>query len=724
MRLKFQQIGPVRLQGRPGALLEVFLRVTFVVPVLLAVVLLGAVASSKLAYPPAPRGTVTDTYFGTTVADPYRWMENIDAPETTAWVAAEGALTRGYLDAIPQRAAIKDRLTQVINYEKFGLPFREGRHYFYTHNSGLQNQAVYYIADSPTQTGRVFFDPNTLSKDGTVSLGGLSFSEDGKYVAYATQSAGSDVQTWHVRVVDTGKDLPDTIEWTKFSDTQWLPDDSGYYYESYDKPAEGLTRKVQSINQKVRLHKLGTPQSADRLIYADPKHPTWYFDVSVTEDGRYLLLTTSDGGPNNRLYYRGIHDKGPFIPLYVKGDASYGVIGNIGSRFYAQTNAGAPRGRVFAFDVRNPKAQQQIIAQGPDPLNSVSMLGGRLIADYFHDVHSVDRVYDLRGRKLADIKLPGLGTAAGFGGHQNDTLTFYTFVSYVMPGTIYSYNVLTGKTVAIHKPKVSFDPSQFVSEEVFYRSKDGTRVPMIISHRKGIKRDGTMPTILYAYGGFDIPMQPSFSATRLAWMEMGGIYAVANLRGGSEYGEAWHNAGMLSKKQNVFDDFIAAAHYLIDNHYTSTPKLAINGGSNGGLLMGAVETQVPSLFGAVIAEVGVMDMLRFQKFTVGSGWIPEYGSSEASDAEFKTLYAYSPYHNIKQGTVYPPTLIMTADHDDRVFPAHSFKFAAAMQNAQAGDAPILLRVESNAGHGGGTPTSKAIEEAADRYAFLVKNLGM
>lgn len=693
---------------------------------ILSVILLLAVlgAAGKLSYPPAPRGTVTDTYFGTTVADPYRWMESIDSPQTTAWVVAQGALTRSYLDAIPQRAAIRDRLRQVINFEKFGLPFREGRHYFYSHNSGLQNQSVYYIADTPTQGGKVFLDPNTLSKDGTVSLGGLAFSRDGKYVAYATQSGGSDVQTWHVRNVVTGKDLPDTIEWTKFSNTQWLPDDSGYYYESYDKPAEGLTRTVANVNEKVRLHLLGTPQSADKLIYTDPKHPHWYFDASVSEDGRYLVLSTSDGGPNNRLYYRPLHDKSPFRPLFTKGDASYTIVGNIGPRFFMQTNAAAPRARVVAFDITAPQQLKTIIPQGPDPLNSTSMLSGRLITDYFHDVHSVDRVYDLTGRKLADITLPGIGTASGFGGHLNDKLTFFTFVNYVTPGSVFSYNVLTGKTTLVHKPKLAIDTSQYTSEEIFYTSKDGTRVPMIISHKKGLKLDGSAPTILYAYGGFDIPIQPAFSAARLEWMEMGGIYAVANLRGGSEYGEAWHQAGMLSKKQNVFDDFTAAAHYLVDNHYTSTQKLAINGGSNGGLLMGAVETQEPSLFGAVIAEVGVMDMLRFQKFTVGSGWIPEYGSSEASAEQFKTLYAYSPYQNVKAGTVYPPTLIMTADHDDRVFPAHSFKFAAAMQNAQAGDAPVLLRVESKAGHGGGTPTSKAIEEAADRYAFLVKNLGM
>ena len=690
-----------------------------------AFALTGLAAAAALTYPPAARGNVTDTYFGTSVADPYRWMENIDAPETTAWVSAEKALSRTYLDAVPQRAAIKARLTHVINYEKFGLPIREGRHYFYSHNTGLQNQSVLFIADGPAQTGRVFLDPNTLSKDGTVALGPTAFTQDGKYMAYATQSAGSDVETWHVRSVATGKDLADLIEWTKFSDTQWLPDDSGFYYEKYDKPAAGETRKVSNVDEKVYFHKLGTPQEQDRLVYrdTDPAHAHWYFDVSVTEDGKYLLLTKSDGGPNNRLYYRPAGSATAFIPLFTKGDASYNFAGNEGSRFFVQTNASAPNGRIIAFDAKHPERAADVIPQTKDNLNGVSLLSHRLIADYMHDVHSVERVYAENGRKLFDVTLPGIGTAGGFGGHQSDSLTFYSFSAYTTPPTIYSYNVLTNRTTIVHKPKVAFDPSRFTSEEVFYKSADGTRVPMIISYKKGLKRDGTAPAILYAYGGFDIPMQPAFSASRAVWMDMGGVYAVANLRGGSEYGEAWHTAGMLSRKQNVFDDFYAAAHYLIDQKYTSTPKLAINGGSNGGLLIGAAVTQHPELFGAAIAEVGVMDMLRFQKFTVGSGWIPEYGSSEASAEQFKTLFAYSPYHNLKAQN-YPPTLIMTADHDDRVFPAHSFKFAAQMQYAQTGEGPVLLRVESNAGHGAGTPTSKAIDEAADRYAFLVKTLGM
>lgn len=683
-------------------------------------------ARTGLPYPSAPREKVVDTYFGTPVADPYRWLENIDSPQTTAWVQAESALTRNFLDAIPRRTAIKNRLTQLWNFERFGEPFREGRHYFYTHNSGLQNQAVMYVSDTPKGKGRIYLDPNKLSKDGTVAIGGYFFTSDGRYGAYATQASGSDWQTWHVRSVAAGRDLPDRVEWSKFSGASWLPDDSGFYYARYDTPEDATALKAVNYYQKIFFHKLGTPQSADRLVYQDPAHKDWYFDASVTEDGDYLILNASNGtDPHNRVYYQELRvPDASFKPLFPLGDAAWNYVANDGTTFYFQTDKNAPRGRTIALDVRSPAQLREIIPQTRDTLQAVSLLRNRFIARYLRDAHSIVSSYDMNGRKVADVSLPGIGSVDGFGGFRHDKTTFYTFTGYTMPTTIYQYDVVSGKSTLLRRPRVAFDPSGYSTEQVFYTSKDGTRVPMFVSHKKGLALDGSAPAILYGYGGFDVSITPYFSVSILSWMEMGGVYAVATLRGGNEYGEEWHTAGMLSKKQHVFEDFIAAAQALIEKKYTSNRKLAINGGSNGGLLIGAVETQRPELFGAAIAEVGVMDMLRFQKFTVGYGWIPEYGSSESSVDEFKTLYAYSPYHNIKEGVKYPPTLIMTADHDDRVFPAHSFKFAAAMQHAQSGDAPILLRIESKAGHGAGTPTSKAINEVADRYAFLVKELGI
>jgi len=683
-------------------------------------------AAAGLPYPPAPRQSVVDTYFGTQVMDPYRWLENIDSPQTTAWVQAESALTRNFLDAIPRRAAIKNRLTQLWNFERFGEPFREGHYYFYTHNSGLQNQAVMYVADTPKVKGRIFLDPNTLSKDGTVAIGGYSFSDDGKYGAYATQTSGSDWLTWHVRRVATGRDLADRLEWSKFSGASWLPDDSGFYYARYDTPENATALKAVNYYQKIFFHRLGTPQTADRLVYQDPAHKDWYFDATVTEDGDYLILNASNGtDPHNRVYYQKLREPdASFRELFPLGDAAWNYVANDGPTFYFQTDKGAPRGRTIAVDVRNPQALREVVAQTRDALQGVSLLRNRFIARYLRDAHSTVATYDMQGRKVGEVGLPGIGSAAGFSGFRHDATTFYTFTGYTTPNTVYRYDVQSGKSTLLRKPRLAFDPSRYTTEQVFYQSKDGTRVPMFVSHAKGLALDGSPPAILFGYGGFDISVTPYFSVSVLDWMEMGGVYAVANLRGGSEYGEEWHTAGMLRNKQHVFDDFIAAAQTLIDKKYTSTAKLAINGGSNGGLLVGAVETQRPDLFGAAIAEVGVMDMLRFQKFTVGYGWIPEYGSSESSADQFQTLYAYSPYHNIKVGAKYPPTLIMTADHDDRVFPAHSFKFAAAMQHAQGGDAPILLRIESKAGHGAGTPTSKAINEVADRYAFLSKELGM
>jgi len=680
------------------------------------------IALAPPAYPPAARGDVVENYFGTKVSDPYRWLEDVDSPQTKAWVSAEGALTRTYLDAIPRRETIRKRLEELYNFERLSVPVRAGKRFAYFRNTGLQNQAVLYVADSPTATGRVLLDPNTLSKDGTIALGSTAFTLDGKYLAYSTREAGSDWETWHVREVANAQDLTDVLQWSKFGSAAWLPDNSGFFYERYDAPAKDVL-KANFKNHKMYFHRLGTSQAQDVLVYHRPDHPEWFVGANVTEDGRYLVIGTYDASPNNRLWIRDLKDKsGSVRGLFTKNDAQWSFVGNDGPRFYIQTNLDAPRNKIIAIDVHTPEKQTTIIPESGDALQYVSYLSRRFVVVYSHDVHSLVRVFSADGSAIRDLTLPGLGTVTGFSGYQHDKTTYFDFSGYTTPPTGYEYDVVNGTSRLIRAPKVNFDPAQFTSEEVFFTSKDGTRVPLFISYKKGLQRDGNAQTILYGYGGFDVSIDPFFSINVIDWMEMGGVYAVANIRGGSEYGEKWHEAGMLGNKQNVFNDFAAAAQYLIDNHWTSRAKLAINGGSNGGLLVGALETQHPGLMGACIAEVGVMDMLRFQKFTVGYTWTGDYGSSEANAEQFKTLYAYSPYHNIKEGTVYPPTLIMTADHDDRVFPAHSFKFAAAMQHAQGGDAPILLRVESRAGHGGGTPLTKSIDEAADRFAFLSKVL--
>ena len=685
-----------------------------------------ASTASRVTYPPAPRGGVIDDYFGTKVPDPYRWLENIDAPETLNWVQAEQHLTRAYLDAIPQRNAIAAHLKKIANYERISVPWHMKNRYFYTHNSGLQNQAVLYTMEGAHGTPRVLIDPNRLSNDGTVALGSNSVSWNARYIAYSTQSAGSDWETWHVRNIATGKDLADALLWCKFSGAAWSPDNAGFYYERFPVPKTGDTYKGALTNEAIYYHKLGTAQSADRFVYSLPAEPKVLFFTSVTADGRYAVITISSNTTiNNRISYIDLREPGhPVHKLFDKNDAQYNYVDNAGTRFLFTTTLDAPNTRIVAVDLTHPKSMTTVIPESVYALTDTETAGRRIFASYLVDAHSAVKEYDYAGHFVRDVTLPGPGTADGFGGWPNDKTVYYSFSSYATPPVTYTYNIVNGASTLYKKPRIAFDASQYETKEVFYTSKDGTKVPLWISGRKGLVLDGSHPALLYAYGGFDIPITPRFSSFIVTWMQMGGIYAVANIRGGSEYGERWHHGGMLVNKQHVFDDFIAAAHYLIDRKYTSTPKLAINGASNGGLLMGAVETQQPSLFGAVVAQVGVMDMLRFDKFTIGSSWISEYGCSTCSEEQFQTLYAYSPYQNVKPGTVYPPTLVMTADHDDRVFPAHSFKFAVAMQAAQAGDAPILLRIESKAGHGGGTPISKSIEEYTDVYAFLVKSLGM
>jgi len=693
--------------------------VFMVAAVLTAAMPLSALA--KLAYPDAPRGTVTDTYFGKTVADPYRWMEDVDAPQTTAWVKAEGDLTRSYLDAIPQRAAIRDGYKTILNFEKVSAPYREGPWWFFSRNSGLQNQSVLYVRRGEHGAARVLLDPNRLAADGTVSLGGTAFTHDGKLMAYATQSSGADWETWHVRDVATGKDLPDVIEWSKFSGASWVGD-TGFYYNAFDKPKEANATLSALGRQKLYFHRLGTPQSSDRLVLTAPNDQ--FISEGRTDDQQFDYLYLSKGNGNSFAWKRASEPDSAFHAVFpLDPNVNYSPIGNDNARVYLSTNKDAKRSRIVWLDLTDPShTLHDIVREGTDTLDGVSLLGNTLYAGYLHDAHSVVRLFTLNGRPAGTIALPDIGSGGVPGGHRWDRISYYGFTSFTYPSTIYRYDTVTKTSTVAIRPKVAFDPSPFVTEQWWATSKDGTRIPVFVIHRKDAPMDGSTPTILYGYGGFNISMTPYFSTSIAEWLRLGGAYAVVTLRGGSEYGDAWHDAGRLANKQHVFDDYLAAAQMLIDRKLTSTPKLAANGGSNGGLLVGAAIVQRPDLFGAAIPEVGVLDMLRFQKFTVGKAWIPEYGSSEASEAQFKTLDAYSPYHNVKDGVTYPPTMVMTSDHDDRVYPAHSFKFAAALQHAQAGDAPILLRVESKAGHGGGRPTDKIIDDVADRYAFLVKNL--
>jgi len=677
-------------------------------------------AAGSFNYPAAARGTVSDNFFGRQVADPYRWMENIDSPETTSWVQAENALSRSYFDAIPQRSAIRDHYRALVNYEKVSAPTRHGSRWYSTYNSGLQNQAVLYSGTSPDDRGSVFLDPNKLSSDGTVALGGTQFTRDGRYLLYTTQSAGSDVTSMHVRDVATNTDLPDTFEPSRTSGLSWLGDD-GFYYGRFAKASFGAAVS----GARIMYHKLGTPQSADTLVFERPDAPSLFISPSVSRDERYLFITQSAGtSSRSGILYKDLNKQADtfheFVPV---GDAYYRFVGTDGPRWYLETEKNAPRGRLVWVDANDPAhVLHDILPQRAEKLGSVTLIGDRFYPVYLKDAHSTVEVFDVTGKKVGDIPSPGVGSMSAPAGNRDDTIAFYSYTSYDTPPTIYRYDTKTGVSSVFRKTPVAFDSASYVTEEVFAPSKDGTKIPLFITHRKGAPRDGSVPTILYAYGGFDIPSLPAFSTSAALWMQMGGAYAVACLRGGNEYGEAWHEAGMLANKQNVFDDFYGSAEYLIKNKYTSSPKLVASGASNGGLLVGVAITQRPELWGASLPAVGVMDMLRFQKFTVGAAWTTEYGSSEASADQFKTIFAYAPVDNVKPGTKYPATLITTADHDDRVFPSHSFKFAAALQAAQAGDAPILISVETNAGHGGGKPLSKQIDEIADSYAFLVKNL--
>ncbi|HEY5074083.1 MAG TPA: prolyl oligopeptidase family serine peptidase [Pyrinomonadaceae bacterium] len=684
------------------------------------------VAEDKpFVYPQPPKSEQTDDYFGTKVADPYRDLENADSESTKKWIEAENKLTFDYLATIPERKKINEKLTALWNYEKYTVPFHEGGRYFFSKNTGLQNQNVLFTGATLPGDAKMLLDPNTLSKDGTVALSGTTITDDGKLMAYGLAVAGSDWQEWKVREIETGKDLPDDVQWVKFSAASWKKDGSGFFYSRYDAPASADQLKQANYFHKVYYHKLGTTQDKDALVYERKDHKDWNFNGQVSEDGRFLILNVSQGtDPKNRIFYKDLAKAdAPIVELLNKADAFYSFLGCDGNTFWFRTDLAAPKCRVVAIDITKPDNIATVIPEAADKLENVELVGERFIASYLKDAHSVVQLFDLSGKAAGEIKLPGLGTASGFNGKRKDTETFYSYVSFTEPSTVYRYDIKSGQSSVLFQPKVDFKSDEFTTEQVFYPSKDGTKIPMFITYKKGLEKNGNNPTMLYGYGGFNISITPSFSPGIAAWLQMGGVYAVANLRGGGEYGEAWHLAGTKLRKQNVFDDFIAAGEWLIANKYTSTPKLAISGRSNGGLLVGAALTQRPDLWGATLPAVGVMDMLRFQKFTIGWAWTSDYGSSENKD-EFAAIYKYSPLHNIKPGTKYPPTLITTADHDDRVFPGHSFKFAATLQAAQAGPAPVLIRIETRAGHGAGKPTSKIIEETADQWAFLVKSLGM
>lgn len=680
-------------------------------------------------HPQAKKVIQVDDFFGTKIADPYRWLEDSDAADTRAWIDAENELTFGFLEKIPERPRILKRLTAVWDYERYGAPSREGDWYIFSKNDGLQNQPVLYKVKSLAAPPEVLIDPNLLSEDGTVALGGASFSEDGRHMAYAIAEAGSDWQAWHVRDVATSEDLPDVIKWSKFSGATWLKDGSGFYYARYDAPKEGAALQAVNKNQKLFFHAVGTPQEKDVLVYERPDQPDWGFGTDVTDDGRFLLVYQSEGTENkNRVFVRDLKDPaGRIEPFLNEFDAAYTVAGNDGDVFYVLTNNGAPRYRLVAINRRTPTpaAWRTVIAEAPgrDVLSSVTMVNNQFMTVWMTDAHSALRVHGLDGAKVKAIALPAIGTVGTLSGRRRHTEAFYAFMSFTYPTTTYRYDLATGESTVLKKPSVDFDASRYETAQVFYPSKDGTRIPMFLTYRRGLVRNGQHPTLLYGYGGFNIPLTPSFSVANTTWLQMGGIYAVANLRGGGEYGEAWYDAGKLKNKQNVFDDFMAAAEFLIREKYTSTRKLAIEGASNGGLLVGACLAQRPDLFGAVLPAVGVMDMLRYHKFTIGWAWTSDYGDPDTKEG-FDVNIKYSPLHNIKPGVKYPPTLVTTADHDDRVVPAHSFKFTATLQAAQAGPAPILIRIETKAGHGAGKPTAKVIEERADVFAFLVNVLKM
>lgn len=684
----------------------------------------------KLEYPESKQVNQVDNFFGTPVADPYRWLEDDvrNSESVREWVDSQNALTFSVIKQLPYRNEIKARLTKLWDYEKFGTPFKRGERYFYFKNNGLQNQSVLYKLKSLEDEPIVLIDPNQWSADGTNALGGLEFSNDGKLLAYGVQKAGSDWRTWKVMDVETGEQLSDELNWIKFGSVSWTKDSKGFFYSCYDEPKSDEKFQGLNLGQKVYYHRIGDSQDKDQLIHENPENPKFGFLPEVSEDGKYLVITVWQGTDDRyRVLYQNLDDPNSKLTALIENfENEYSFLGNDGSRFYFKSDFNAPKKCILSIDTLHPEQDhwKVIVPESDDSMESAGIVGKNFIVQYLQDAKSLVKLYKLDGKYAREVKLPGIGTASGFGGRRDQKETFYSFSSFNRPPSVYRYDLETGISTLIREANVDFNPDDFVVKQVFYKSKDGTQVPMFIAHKKGLELTGKNPTLLYAYGGFNISLTPSFSISRLQWMEMGGVFAMPNLRGGGEYGKAWHKAGTKTNKQNVFDDFIAAAEYLIAKGYTSADHLGIQGGSNGGLLVGACMAQRPDLYGACLPAVGVMDMLRFHKFTAGRFWVDDYGSSEASAEEFNALFAYSPYHNLVDGEEYPPTMVTTADTDDRVVPGHSFKFAARLQAAQAGSNPVLIRIETKAGHGAGKPTAKIIEEYADQWAFLAKHLGL
>lgn len=680
-----------------------------------------------LTYPPSPKGDHVDTYHGVTVPDPYRWLEDPNSDATRQWIEAQNQVTFGYLGQLSHRDRIQQRLTELWNFERYSIPFQRGNRYFYYKNDGLQNQSVLYTLPTLDAEPIVLLDPNTLSTDGTVALSSIAISEDGAYLAYGLSASGSDWTEWKVRQIETGEDLADHLRWVKFSGASWTHDHQGFFYSRYDEPNADTQFEETNYYQKLYYHRLGTPQSEDRLVYERPDQKEWGFSGGVTDDGRYLIISVWRGTDSrNLVFYQDLQTPGsPVIELISEFEAEYSFIDHDGTQFWFKTDRNAPRGRLIAIDITQPDPAnwREIIPESADVIQSIQVLNHQFVVNALKDAYTTITIHALDGTQLRTVDLPGIGSASGFDGKREDTTTFYAFSSFTMPMTIYHYDMTTGESRVFRQPQVDIHPEDYETTQVMYPSWDGTLIPMFITHKKGLVRNGQNPLLLYGYGGFNVSLTPSFSVGNWVWMELGGVYAVPNLRGGGEYGEAWHQAGTKLNKQRVFDDFMAAAEWLIAEGYTQSTQLAIMGGSNGGLLVGACMTQRPDLFAAALPAVGVMDMLRFNQFTIGWAWEPDYGSPQ-NEVEFQALYAYSPLHNLQPGTAYPATLISTADHDDRVVPAHSFKFAAALQAAHRGDAPVLIRIETKAGHGAGKPIAKVIDEVADKWAFLVQQLGI
>jgi prolyl oligopeptidase len=702
-----------------------YMRVKATIYLLPLLSVMACTQQPSFQYPETRKGNVTDNYHGTEVADPYRWLEDDMSEETAAWVKAENEVTFSYLESIPFRDQVRKRMTEMWNYPKMGTPFKEGDYYFYMYNTGLQNQDIIYVTDQPGKEGTVFLDPNTFSEDGTVALSAVSVSNDHRYFAYGVSRGGSDWQEFFIREIATGKDLDDHLEWIKFSDISWLG--NGFFYTRYDQPEEGEELTGENKNARIFYHLAGTPQEEDLLVYEDPAHPDWGFSLQVTEDEKYMFLYVTESTSGNALAFRKAGSiQGEFTWLDRDFDNEYVVIGNHDQVIFVRTNLDAPNYKLIGIDMEHPEKDNWVDIIPEDDKNvleSATLAGGKIITTYLKDAYNVASVYDLEGSYLHELDLPGIGSLGGISAKMKDRTVFYSFSSFNVPSTIYTYDVETNNSSVYYAPEVDFDASAYETRQVFYNSKDGTRIPMFIVHKKGMKMDGNNPTLLYGYGGFNITYSPSFSTTRAVWLEQGGVFALANIRGGGEYGEAWHKAGTVLNKQNVFDDFIAAAEYLIDQEYTSSSKLAIYGGSNGGLLIGAVINQRPDLFAVAIPMVGVMDMLRFHKFTIGRYWTVDYGSSDDPE-QFRYLLGYSPLHNISEDLDYPAVLVTTGDHDDRVVPAHSFKYIATLQEKYHGKNPVMIRINTDAGHGAGKPTSKLIEEYSDIWSFIWFNMNV